>query len=270
MERKYRCIWRNTPSPPPGVRVEDEASKERGLHNGGASEPAPSSQPSADSPKHTEDPRLSEQIDGMQLEAPVVPDKDARTANTAKQQNGGSLEPDAHEPEEDEVLQELRAKEVALFRQWMEDQRRHAEEEAAARLAAEEEAKVVGPVPLQPGDVGFKADYGTHLRPGEGTAMAAFVQSGERIPRRGEVGLDATEIEKFERAGYVMSGSRHARMNAVRIRKENQVYTAEEKAALAMFNFEENKRKEARVLEEMKRLVDGTLGAAGSGKSGGE
>ena len=29
-----------------------------------------------------------------------------------------------------------------------------------------------------------------------------------------------------------MSGSRHKRMNAVRIRKENQIYSAEEKRAL--------------------------------------
>ena len=36
-----------------------------------------------------------------------------------------------------------------------------------------------------------------------------------------------------------MSGSRHSRMNAIRIRKENQVYSAEEKAALAMINYEE-------------------------------
>lgn len=48
--------------------------------------------------------------------------------------------------------------------------------------------------------------------------MAAFVQSGQRIPRRGEVGLDSNQIEKFEQAGFVMSGSRHSRMNAVRIR----------------------------------------------------
>ena len=53
---------------------------------------------------------------------------------------------------------------------------------------------------------------------GEGSAMAAFVQSGKRIPRRGEVGLDSEQIEKFEKAGFVMSGSRHSRMNAVRIR----------------------------------------------------
>ena len=36
-----------------------------------------------------------------------------------------------------------------------------------------------------------------------------------------------------------MSGSRHKRMNAVRIRKENQIYSAEEKRALQLFNHEE-------------------------------
>ena len=56
--------------------------------------------------------------------------------------------------------------------------------------------------------------------------MAAYVASGQRIPRRGEVGLQAEEIAKFETIGYVMSGSRHNRMNAVRVRKENQVPTA--------------------------------------------
>ncbi len=37
-----------------------------------------------------------------------------------------------------------------------------------------------------------------------------------------QVGLTADQITKFEELGYVMSGSRHSRMNAVRIRKENQ------------------------------------------------
>lgn len=51
--------------------------------------------------------------------------------------------------------------------------------------------------------------YGGALRPGEGEAMAQFVQAGKRIPRRGEVGLTADEIENFETLGYVMSGSRY-------------------------------------------------------------
>lgn len=142
---------------------------------------------------------------------------------------------------------------------WLARQKQVAAEEAAAAAAAEEDDKLIGPEAPSSAHA-VAADYGTHMRPGEGTAMAAFVQSGQRIPRRGEVGLTSDEIEKFETAGYVMSGNRHARMNAVRIRKENQVYTAEEKAALAMFNYEENKRKEARILDEMKRLVHKTLG----------
>ncbi|KAI8014282.1 NKAP family protein [Camellia lanceoleosa] len=81
--------------------------------------------------------------------------------------------------------------------------------------------------------------YGGALRPGEGDAIAQYVQQGKRIPRRGEVGLSAEEIQKFESLGYVMSGSRHQRMNAIRIRKENQVYSAEDKRALTMFNYEE-------------------------------
>ena len=49
-------------------------------------------------------------------------------------------------------------------------------------------------------------------------------------------------------SGYVMSGSRHKRMNAVRMRKENQVYSAEEKRALAMFNYEEKQKRESQVM----------------------
>lgn len=49
--------------------------------------------------------------------------------------------------------------------------------------------------------------------------MANFVESGQRIPRRGEIGLSSEQIENFEASGYVMSGSRHRRMNAVRMRK---------------------------------------------------
>ena len=41
-----------------------------------------------------------------------------------------------------------------------------------------------------------------------------------------QVGLTADQISRFEDLGYVMSGSRHSRMNAIRIRKENQVMVA--------------------------------------------
>jgi hypothetical protein len=81
-------------------------------------------------------------------------------------------------------------------------------------------------------------DFGKALLPGEGEAMARFVAEGKRIPRRGEIGLQSDEIQQYEELGYVMSGSRHRRMEAVRLRKENQIYSADEKRALATFNYE--------------------------------
>lgn len=98
-------------------------------------------------------------------------------------------------------------------------------------------------------------DFGKALLPGEGAAMAAFVQEGKRIPRRGEIGLTPDEITKFEEVGYVMSGSRHRRMEAVRMRKENQIYSADEKRALQMFNKEERSKREAKILTQFKDMV---------------
>eukprot|EP00746_Dinoflagellata_sp_MGD_P153441 gnl/MRDRNA2_/MRDRNA2_84252_c0_seq3.p1 gnl/MRDRNA2_/MRDRNA2_84252_c0~~gnl/MRDRNA2_/MRDRNA2_84252_c0_seq3.p1 ORF type:complete len:210 (+),score=5.65 gnl/MRDRNA2_/MRDRNA2_84252_c0_seq3:306-935(+) len=83
----------------------------------------------------------------------------------------------------------------------------------------------------------------------------ATIRADKRIPRRGEVGLSTHQIERFEKIGYVMSGCRHARMNAIRLRKENQIYTAEEKAALAKLNFEEKLENEQKVLEDIRQLV---------------
>ena len=113
-----------------------------------------------------------------------------------------------------------------------------------------------GPMPLPEGQQAHQsADYGKALRPGEGAAIAAYVQKNMRVPRRGEIGLKSTEIEKFEAAGYVMSGSRHARMNAVRIRKENQVYSAEEKRALALITFEEKQQSENKTMAQFRDML---------------
>ena len=61
----------------------------------------------------------------------------------------------------------------------------------------------------------------------------------QRVPRRGEIAWSGDEIEALESSGFVMSGSRHKRMNAVRVRKENQIYSAQEKRALALQAFED-------------------------------
>ena len=70
------------------------------------------------------------------------------------------------------------------------------------------------------------------------------------------MGLSAEEIQNFE----MMSGSRHQRMNAIRIRKENQVYSAEDKRALAMFNYEEKAKREHKVMADLQRLVQRHIG----------
>ena len=97
--------------------------------------------------------------------------------------------------------------------------------------------------------------YGKALLPGEGQAIAQYVQQNLRIPRRGEIGYSGDDIEHFESSGYVMSGSRHARMNAVRIRKENQVYSAEEQRALALITMEENQQKEQQLLQDFREML---------------
>ena len=129
--------------------------------------------------------------------------------------------------------------------------------------AGEDSDDDVGPQPLpevsELAKVSTK-DYGGALMPGEGQAIAAFVQQNKRIPRRGEVGWGGEEIAKFEDAGYVMSGSRHTRMNAIRIRKENQVYSAEEKRALALFNYEEKQQRENKILTEFRDMLADKLG----------
>lgn len=99
-------------------------------------------------------------------------------------------------------------------------------------------------------------EYGGALLPGEGSAMANFVQEGKRIPRRGEIGLSSDQIEAYEKAGFVMSGSRHNRMNAVRMRKENQIYTAEEQRSMLKLIAEEKQKKEAALVEQFKEMVD--------------
>lgn len=157
-------------------------------------------------------------------------------------------------------IRQLDDMEASLFKSWVEvEEAKVAAAEAAAAVVEEEEQEVGPTLPGQALLNKAKANMGGFLLPGEGDRMLEYVASGKRIPRRGEVGLTSDQIESFEKLGYIMSGSRHSRMTAVRLRKENQIYSAEEKAALAMLNFEENKRKEAKLLEDMRQLVEKTM-----------
>ncbi|PWN22330.1 DUF926-domain-containing protein [Microstroma glucosiphilum] len=129
----------------------------------------------------------------------------------------------------------------------------------AAKLAqdASDDDEIGPKLPLTAdGKVVDPRAYGGALLPGEGSAMAAFLQEGQRIPRRGEIGLSSDQIEDYEKVGYVMSGSRHARMNAVRMRKENQVISAEEKRTLLKMRNEEKEKKEREIVGQFRELLD--------------
>ncbi|VDK46863.1 unnamed protein product [Gongylonema pulchrum] len=91
---------------------------------------------------------------------------------------------------------------------------------------------------------------------GEAAAMASYIAQGKRIPRRGEIGLSSAEISEYEKIGYVMSGTRHKSMEATRLRKENQVMTAEEKRLLSGFTHDERKKKEEIVLQQFKSFIE--------------
>lgn len=120
------------------------------------------------------------------------------------------------------------------------------------------EDTVIGPAQKAHATLTHK-EMGKALLPGEGAAMAAYVAEGKRIPRRGEIGLTSDQIAQYESVGYVMSGSRHRRMEAVRIRKENQIYSADEKRALAMFSKEERQKRENLILGQFKEMISSKL-----------
>lgn len=128
-------------------------------------------------------------------------------------------------------------------------------------MEADDSGEEIGPAPLPQftdGRLDERA-YGGALLRGEGSAMAAFVQQNQRIPRRGEIGLTSVQIENFEDSGYVMSGSRHRRMNAVRMRKENQVISAEEKRGILKMQKEEKDKRENLIVGGFREMLEERL-----------
>ena len=114
--------------------------------------------------------------------------------------------------------------------------------------------RLIGPArPAQRSEI--QVSYGANLRPGEAEGMAAFVQQAVRIPRRGEIGLSGEQIEAYQRAGFVMSGDQHKRMTAVRLRKENQVLSAEQARELALEHQQERERRENEMIQAIRTTV---------------
>lgn len=60
----------------------------------------------------------------------------------------------------------------------------------------DEDELTIGPALPQKVRLTYK-EMGENLLPGEGSAMAAYVAEGKRIPRRGEIGLTSEEVPLF-------------------------------------------------------------------------
>ena len=86
--------------------------------------------------------------------------------------------------------------------------------------------------------------------------MASYLKQGARIPRRGEIGISADSINRFEREGYVMSGNRHAAMNAVRMRKEAQVAAVEDRQRILREGMEARRAREEEIVRNFKSLIN--------------
>merc|ERR1711915_179243 len=144
--------------------------------------------------------------------------------------------------------------------EWVEKDVMESVAEGRKNQSDESDQEIIGPVLPQKVQLSHK-ELGSQLLKGEGEAMAAYIAEGKRIPRRGEIGLTSEEIVKYEEDGWVMSGSRHRRMEAVRLRKENQIYSADEKRALAMFSKEEREKRENKILGQFRGLINEKLGS---------
>ncbi|KAL3603614.1 hypothetical protein D5086_004473 [Populus alba] len=153
---------------------------------------------------------------------------ETESENLDSLENSGS---EKNKANDDEAIKADVDVEALMFKEMIEAQKK----------PALENEPVVGPMPLPRAE--GHISYGGALRPGEGDAIAQYVQQGKRIPRRGEVGLSAEEIQNFETLG-----------------KENQVYSAEDKRALAMFNYEEKAKREHKVMADLQRLVQRHIG----------
>ncbi|XP_049848084.1 NKAP family protein-like [Schistocerca gregaria] len=146
---------------------------------------------------------------------------------------------DESKREEYELMQELKVKKMKVSQDQSD--------------SVVEEEDMIGPMPLR--QIGLSKGYEKAMLPGEADAYASFVQENKRIPRRGEIGLTADQIAQYEELGYQMSGGRHRRMNAVRIRKESQIYSHEEQRLLEKLNMEERNKRENRVMADLSRSL---------------
>ncbi|KAJ2531495.1 hypothetical protein GGH20_001484, partial [Coemansia sp. RSA 1937] len=114
----------------------------------------------------------------------------------------------------------------------------------------------IGPMPAQDYKPAIlEHGLGNVQQSGDGLLSSGFMQSGDRIPRRGEIGMDLNKIEQWENAGYVMSGNRRSRVNDTHVQREGQVITADEKRQMLLQNQEERQKKETQIISEFRDML---------------
>lgn len=284
-EQKTFSIWANIPSPPRPAKKEPSAPSKPAerkhspspVSSSGSSSESPSeSESDSDSDrrsrkrKKTSRKRSSKRSKSSKRSSSKRKSKSSKKSKSSRRSkrraSPSSSESESESDRSSSEDERRRSKKKALpesrkasMDSLDDSERREAEQFKAAVQGSHEsdDDADIGPQPLRETEDAANAsmNYGKALLPGEGAAIAQFVQKNMRIPRRGEVGWSGPEIENLETLGYVMSGSRHQRMNAVRIRKENQVYSAEEKRALALINFEEKQQRENAIMNDFKEML---------------
>ena len=259
-------LWARSPSPPAKERptVKKHADKESSDSESTASSSSSSSESTSSSEERR---RRRKRRRGNDNKGRRRRRRSPSTSSDSSSSSSDSTEPDSGERR---VRGKKKAKQDADSHEGVEDKKfvpvmdeqdlKDAQDfkTAVQGLNNDSEDDKVGPMPLPQSNASetmTHTSYGGALLPGEGQALAAYVQQNLRIPRRGEIGYSGEDIEQYEHQGYVMSGSRHARMNAVRIRKENQVYSAEEQRALALITMEENQQKESQLMQDFRTML---------------
>lgn len=132
---------------------------------------------------------------------------------------------------------------------------------SSGHFSEDSEEDSFGPEPFQLHSVGHDEHIVSMLKQqgffsGEAEGMVAYAREGKRIPRRGEIGLSAEDIDKLEKVGYVMSGNRNKRMNAVRLKKESQVINLEQDRKAALEKLEQKVLHEHEQLAEFREILN--------------
>lgn len=153
-------------------------------------------------------------------------------------------------------IYERRDTSTASKKKLAEEEEAYSQEEEQADAAVSKEKSSIEEEERRSKEKTPSTKYDAPLLPGEASAILPYIQSGRRIPRRGEIGLTSESIERFERAGYVMSGSRNAYMTAMRMKKENAVMSVEEEKRLLKLSIEAKKKHEEGVVASFRSIID--------------